>query len=730
MTATPSQSRLLPFWLNARTKLIANRKTLIVYGVLQLLGLPLIALAVVLAGIGSIRYVPTGLGEPEPYWVRYGSMYATLGAFFFCASLLLGFLFATGVFDYLYKKARVDMTYALPINTPQRFFSDFLTGAAMYLIPFLAACGLSFAIFEIGCAVEGGIRDLLSDMLPAPEIVALKCVVMTALGMLFLYACTVFAMTCCGTPSESLTSTACLLFLVPITVAVFCMVYLQGGMYGIDIESALLKLIEYTGPVGAGSIFLLFLEAEAQYPIGSWAAVYLTEILLLVAVTYLLYRHRKAEDTSKPYVYRFMYYFCMTALMVCLFAIAVGQDDSLIPVLILSGVVYLIAEVITNRGFKKFYKSLIRFAVTMGAIAVFTFLLNATDFFGVVNRLPNVSNINSITFTCNENYNTIYWDGSMDALPEVELTEAEQIEAVHALHAQLLDAYASKENHSDGYNPTEIRITYHLKAGTQFTRRYTITAEQWSDLVEPVMKSSAWMQATLDRRIPDKSDEEDIALPGILIDSSDRQTQDRFTPRSYQQFVKDFKTAYMQDWRNMTREEFLEPKQIYLYLSGIPVRSSFTGTVALLRQYGCTPPEPSSSTESSEYADPNGRLYCLGTDHGRIYSNLPIPTDSDDLICSEIPNAYTLLPYATSYGSSTWDYVLAYGGVYYLLSPDSKPLVDQLLTQPPETPDEPQFDASIMLQYDSFDAYVREEGSDLTPKELGDALRFWCLLHA
>ena len=101
MTATPSQSKLRPFWLNARTKLIANRKPLIVYGVLQLLGLPLIVLSTVLTSSALLHYVPYNLdGNPveEPYWVRYGSMYAGLGMIFFCVSLLLGFLFAVGSF--------------------------------------------------------------------------------------------------------------------------------------------------------------------------------------------------------------------------------------------------------------------------------------------------------------------------------------------------------------------------------------------------------------------------------------------------------------------------------------------------------------------------------------------------------------------------------------------------------------------------------------------------------
>lgn len=692
MTATPSQSKLRPFWLNARTKLIANRKPLIVYGVLQLLGLPLIVLSAVLAISASLHYVPynfDGIAVDEPYWVRYGGMYAGLGLIFFCVSLLLGFLFAAGSFDYLFRKAKVDMTYALPINTRQRFFSDFLTGAAMYLLPFLVACGLCYAIFETGCILQDGLREALGEMPFSLELAAFKCIIIVALGMLFLYACTVFAMTCCGTQAESLIATICVLFLVPITVVVFGLVYLQGGMYGIDIEATLLKLLEYTGPAGAGSVFFSFLENETQYPIGSWAAAYLAEILVLVGVTYLLYRHRKAEDTSKPYVYRFMYYFTMGALMTCLYAIAVSDAATLIPVLIFSAVVYLIAEIITNRGFKKFYKSLIRFAVTMAVIAGFTALLDATDYFGVVQRLPEASNISSITFSCNENYNSIYWNSGMEVQPKVELTEPEQIEAVYGLHKRLLNAYDARDNDHYKSRPTEIRITYHLKLGAQFTRRYTITAEQWADLVEPVMRSNAWMQATLDQQL-DKSG------PELRVENSNRTSTTYFAPDSYQQFIREFKIAYMQDWMNMSDQEFLEPKEIYLYASGIPVRSSFTNTMEMLKAYKCTPPTPDSDLESADFS---GILYYLGTEHDRVYINFPI-TDAET--SEEIPSAGFLLPYASNYGSTTGDYVLRYNGEYYFLSPDCPFLMDQLIGEPPENPDTPKIDTGAMLQYDNL----------------------------
>ena len=724
MTATPSQSKLRPFWLNARTRIIANRKPLIVYSALQLLGLPLVTLAAVLACAEQLK---PDLTEEEGYWIQYGGMYALLGAIFFIISLLLGFLFATGCFDYLFRKAKVDMTFALPINTSQRFFSDFLTGAALYLVPFLLACGLCYGIFETGCLVQDGMREFFRSELFTynVELIAAKCILMVALGMLCLYACTVFAMTCCGTPAESLSSVIGVLFLVPITIVIFGTVYLQNNMYGIDLESILLKLMEYTGPVGACSVFFSFMEAGTDYPIGSWAIAYLAEILLLVAVTYLLYRHRKAEDTSKPYVYKAMYYLFMTALMVCLYAIAVGEDDTLVPVIIFSAVVYLISEIITNRGFKKFYKSILRFAVTMGAVAGFTGLLNATDYFGVVNRIPEVSNISSISFSTNENYNTIYWPGNLDACPEVKLTEPAAIEAVRSLHQELLDEYIEPD---DGcilyFEPVEIRITYHLKVGGQFTRRYNIPSIQWETLVEPVMRTDAWMQATLDLRLNDNDERTSFMVENDLRDGSIS-----FTPGSAHHFRTDFKQAYMQDWKEMTDSEFLEPKQIYLYLEGIPVRSSFERTMQVLKSYKCTPPTPYHNTESSEYVNSSGTLFMLDSSRERNYHNF---ANQYGETITGLVDATPLLPYGVSYGSTTGKYALHYQGCTLFLSPEGEALAEKLIAELPETPDMPKPDEElieIMFQYETLNDYYLSEYDTSDPDAWEKASNFWNAYH-
>ena len=56
-------------------------------------------------------------------------------------------------------------------------------------------------------------------------------------------------------------------------------------------------------------------------------------------------------------------------------------------------------------------------------------------------------------------------------------------------------------------------------------------------------------------------------------------------------------------------------------------------------------------------------------------------------------------------------------------------MLDQLIGEPPESPDTPKIDTGAMLQYDTFDEYLRNEGSHLTPDEIKEALMLWDIVH-
>ena len=85
------------------------------------------------------------------------------GATFFAGAL--GILIAFMNFGCLYNKNKADMYLSAPLSMKQRFFSDYLSGLASYMIPFIAAQIPTLILFAVGhfgfdgkefvCFIEG-----------------------------------------------------------------------------------------------------------------------------------------------------------------------------------------------------------------------------------------------------------------------------------------------------------------------------------------------------------------------------------------------------------------------------------------------------------------------------------------------------------------------------------------------------------------------------------------------
>ncbi|MDE7121212.1 MAG: hypothetical protein K2O42_03525, partial [Oscillospiraceae bacterium] len=369
-----------------------------------------------------------------------------------------------------------DMLYSLPLTGKQRFFSNYLGGLGMYLIPYLAA---SLIGWIVTLAFSPLVRSVL-DMEDLDEFNRIyKYYFLLTLGLFLLmwmyYTISVLITSCCGTLFENIYTNILLNLLIPGTLAVLLAV-ICSKVEIISFEYSW-DVIGHTSPIG-GLIYLVYLISTKDDMLSDYVSSYsgtytaiggelgdlglapayirwaLIIILLTIAILILawrLYEHRKAEHVSKPFVYLGIYYVILTAIAVCILCITETGTGALIPVLIFSMIVYFIMEVVRKRGFKKFWMSAISYVITVGVTLGGLYTVSATSAFGRAYYIPALASITSVKVefeTTGSNFN----------MPEYELnfSDKEIISKIRDFHKACNDNLKQDYNnqvlaHMDGY---------------------------------------------------------------------------------------------------------------------------------------------------------------------------------------------------------------------------------------------------------------------------------------
>ena len=95
-----------------------------------------------------------------------------------------------------------------------------------------------------------------------------------------------------------------------------------------------------------------------------WLVAFALVIAAIFIGSYFLYMKRKAEHTGKPFVFIGLYYFAATLVMLCIVSLFLLTGSSIssviIPLIITTVIVYLLLEIVVNRGFKRLWKGIIR----------------------------------------------------------------------------------------------------------------------------------------------------------------------------------------------------------------------------------------------------------------------------------------------------------------------------------------------------------------------------------
>lgn len=480
---------------NGRQNIIANFKLMVVIFILHIMAAPMLITA------AMIQINETGqLADLD--------IYAVIAVFTTGLGAAAGLICALSVFSYLYKKTDVDMRMGLPMSTPQRFVSDFVSGLFIYIVPFIAAQILTWILLLIGhLGFDGKTFYIYSNDDPIEVTSSWTCdafstaapflwriIIGGILLMVMFYTVTVFVASLCGNIFESIGYNILLNVLVPL-VAYMLISAVMDNAPGVSIDRYAYKTISLCGPFGGVAGLVMSLNAifyeddiavySAYYTYPQWCLLFLLITVLLGAGTYLIYRKRKAEDTGKPVVFGVFYHVILTMAMFCIcYSFMIDDGAEVIPMLIVTAVVYLVFHVVRNRGFGHILKGIAAYVITI-VVAAGTFLLiEKTEGFGIGTYVPDPASVKCVYipytgFNEQSQGELAYFD--IYSKTPTKLTQPENIQTVTDMHKRYIELM--KNDQLDYDFSQQIEVIYKLKTGKTVFRFITLDEESIKKLM-------------------------------------------------------------------------------------------------------------------------------------------------------------------------------------------------------------------------------------------------------
>lgn len=587
MTAATSTLKKSFFKTHFKNTILENKKFLFIVSVLHLIGYPVIAF--------TIRYYSE---HPD----NTDENYAIASCIALAIAILSGAIIAISIFNYLYKKSTVDMNLSLPLTTRQRFLSEYFAGLTIYIVP----------------AIIGGLIGtviLLTGKHELMEIVKYTIYIgsVVIIGMILYYSLTVLILSCCGSLFETILSTLLINAMIPASIYLLSYTIISNDSFGLSSNSLFLNQIFISSPIGNAAFIIYFFDNVNMYGNVNtnlyvhWLIPTLIFTILIVLLSYFLYKKRKAEQVSKPYVYKFIYYailFFATFCIISIFKVSTGSSDytaqtnstpidaSFFPAVMCSGIVFFIMEIISNRGFKKFWLSILKFAGTITCIYAVLLLCHATNGFGVNKYVPLESAVDNViidfdnTSTYNlpiRNKHTIH-----DVVSLHEKVIKEKYEDKNTSHKEIPESELDQRIKNGAlatYNRNNISITYYLKNGSILTREYNVSDEQMEQLYASMMTGRDYAEYCYNKlsysfafRVENDKNARNIEIYNKI---NQKISTTKLTVDEFSKLIK----AYKNDIENMSADSFYTDKIIGTIDLEYPIRESFINTLNFLEEY-------------------------------------------------------------------------------------------------------------------------------------------------
>lgn len=403
-------------------------------------------------------------------------------------SLLYAVLCAMLVWSYLYNSRSVGLMHTLPIRREGLFFTNFLSGMAMMLIPYVVVGALCVLV-----SVVGGCFDAKG----------LGITILAVLGLSFFYFATATAAAFVTGNVFALPAVYFLLhFLAVMLDWLVCtfsasFIFGLGGRYSglvewlsptvylenhLRVAGTYEEVPQQTGLTGVrySITTLTSVELENLWLIGVYA---LAGVALLV-VAWLLYRRRRSESAGDVVAVGWMkpvFRYGVTGLAALLGGLLLyelfwrsfqsGQYYEVLPLLVcmlVAGAIgYYAASMLLTKSLRVFRGNWRGLALTAAGCALVCAVLHF-DLFGVADRVPEVSQVKKVElYTANNSY-TFY--------PDEDAELIEQVRAVHQAIAADRDYIVETIDTTDWIDMDYVtfHVTYTLASGLKMERNYAL----------------------------------------------------------------------------------------------------------------------------------------------------------------------------------------------------------------------------------------------------------------
>lgn len=500
---------------------------------------------------------------------------------------MMGFIVIMRNFRYCFQKRYVDMDFSLPISEQTRFLGDFLSGLTACLIPHLAAVGIGIGFYANAMAQDFSFFKETG----IAEIPVVQYMFIGVFACIMFYCLTLLVVVCCGRTTEA--GTAPIIINAAIPIIMYTARHLSLLNCPNDVCDDRIFALPFTVTSPAGMLITAVFNAEiTDTPFGGTQYTVLTASELCCAIIFTLAYavgaaaislRRRNERVGEPYVIKPMRHIVSGGLTLsivslfsafCLFEdfdFATEKLPYIITMLIITFVAFVIMELISGKGFKKFPKTLARYIAVMGGSLLLCGLVTFTKGFGVNKYVPAGFQVKyaSVEITCRtDNWRT------MMALDKMYITDSAQLDKLTDINSQAIK--------DDTQSDIRLSVKYLLKSGNYVSRNLNISPQQAEELLRGYIGSEDWNNSYSILDKPLKS----VSLYGDYISAELTDTE------AFRQALKSDMAAATYD--SIFNTDALDPcafiwaitedESVQQYLSLYP---GFENTYAILYETGC-----------------------------------------------------------------------------------------------------------------------------------------------